>query len=80
MSCIDSATVVILSVVAAIVSLELIAMLVLGLDGVALSASISALTGIALKRQDIYYKLRGNQYGRTKLTLRDCDRRSATSN
>lgn len=65
MSCPDSATIIILFVVAAIVLLELTAMLVLGLDGVALSASISALTGIALKRQEIYYQLRKTRYGWT---------------
>lgn len=58
MSCLDSATIIILFVIASIVVLESLALLVLGLDGVALSASIGALTSIALKRQDIYYKLR----------------------
>lgn len=54
----DNATVVILTIIFSIVILELVALCVVGLDGVALSGSVAALTSIALKRQDIYYKLR----------------------
>lgn len=58
MDCLTPGTMVVLAIIISITILELVAMIVLGLDGVALSATVATLTSIALKRQEIEYKLR----------------------
>lgn len=51
-------TMIVLAVIIGIVILELVAMCVMAWDGVALSATVATLTTIALKRQDLEYKIR----------------------